>query len=342
MSEPLTVEDAAIDWALRHARGDMSFADIEAFAAWLGESEAHGTAFDDAMAAWQMLETPRLEPEILPFRCEALKALQSAQRRRWSGFPAWRVAAAAGLVLALAGGLYGWMAPRHYETGIGERRVVALSDGSRLTLDAQTSVDVDYSSHARRLTLDNGRATFTVAKDPLRPFSVASLGRMVVATGTEFSVERFGQDLRVVLYKGHVAVLRKIGDRMVPDVLDHGAQADNALTPGRELVMPGGAGGAQIRDLPDPAAEKAWEAGQIDVADEPLGVVAARMNRYLNGPRLEVAPDAAGVRISGLFNAGDMEAFISGVTGLFPVVAQRQADGSFRLQRQTSSTHSKS
>jgi transmembrane sensor len=55
------------------------------------------------------------------------------------------------------------------------------------------------------------------------------------------------------------------------------------------------------------------------------------MNRYLNGPRL-VAPDAAGVRISGLFNAGDMDAFISGVTGLFPVVAQRQADGSFRLQ----------
>jgi transmembrane sensor len=170
MSEPVTVEDAAIDWALRHARGDMSFADIEAFAAWLGESDAHGVAFDDAMAAWQMLETPRLEPEILPFRCEALKALQSAQRRRWSGFPAWRAAAAAGLVLALAGGLYGWMAPRHYETGIGERRVVALSDGSRLTLDAQTSVDVDYSSHARRLTLDNGRATFTVAKDPLRPF----------------------------------------------------------------------------------------------------------------------------------------------------------------------------
>jgi ferric-dicitrate binding protein FerR (iron transport regulator) len=47
-----------------------------------------------------------------------------------------------------------------------------------------------------------------------------------------------------------------------------------------------------------PRGERAWEQGQID-ASEPLGVVAARMNRYLPGPHLLVAEDAAQIRISG-------------------------------------------
>src|SRR3546814_14684556 len=44
-------------------------------------------------------------------------------------------------------------------------------------------------------------------KDPLRPFSVAAAGKIVVATGTEFSVELLGRETRVILYEGHVAVL---------------------------------------------------------------------------------------------------------------------------------------
>src|SRR3546814_17339617 len=42
---------------------------------------------------------------------------------------------------------------------------------------------------------------------PLRPFSVAAAGKIVVATGTEFSVELLGRETRVILYEGHVAVL---------------------------------------------------------------------------------------------------------------------------------------
>src|SRR3546814_12464145 len=40
-----------------------------------------------------------------------------------------------------------------------------------------------------------------------RPFSVAAAGKIVVATGTEFSVELLGRETRVILYEGHVAVL---------------------------------------------------------------------------------------------------------------------------------------
>src|SRR3546814_20684114 len=82
-----------------------------------------------------------------------------------------------------------------------------LDDDSRLSLDANTRVRVKYSRAGRQLWLEEGRARFEVAKDPLRPFSVAAAGKIVVATGTEFSVELLGRETRVILYEGHVAVL---------------------------------------------------------------------------------------------------------------------------------------
>lgn len=343
---PFDKEDIAIGWALRHVEGEMGFEEIERFADWLQQSPDHGEAFDRAMASWAMLEAPRFEPEILALRSEALDALHAVQSRRWRA--RWRLPAvkhlalaAAGLSLVIGAGLWWWLQPDRYETGTGERRVVALADGSQLAMDAQTRVTVDYRADGRHLVLEQGRATFTVAKDPLHPFSVASHGSLVVATGTQFGMEWLGDQTRVVLYEGHVAILRHQGDRLMPGLLagrQHGIAADTMLIPGREAVVPEGRAAISVHDLADPRSERAWEQGQIDVADEPLGVVAARMNRYLPGPRLLVAEDAAQIRISGLFNAGDLEAFVGGVTHVFPVVAERQGDGSFCLRGPSNST----
>src|SRR3546814_18419265 len=95
--------------------------------------------------------------------------------------------------------------PQVYATGLGERRVVMLDDDSRLSLDANTRVRVKYSRAGRQLWLEAGRARFEVAKDPLRPFSVAAAGKIVVATGTEFSVELLGGVTRGTHSNGHVA-----------------------------------------------------------------------------------------------------------------------------------------
>jgi transmembrane sensor len=215
-----------------------------------------------------------------------------------------------------------------------------LADGSQLAMDARTSVTVDYRGDGRHLVLEQGRATFTVAKDPLHPFSVASHGSLVVATGTQFGVEWLGNQTRVVLYEGHVAILRKQGDRLTPGLLAGAARdmpADSMLTPGREAVVNDGQTGINVHDLASPW-RKGLEQGQIDASDVPLGVVAARMNRYLPGPHLRVTPDAAPIRISGVFNAGDLDAFVAGVTRVFPVEAERQADGSFCLRGTSNST----
>ena len=55
-----------------------------------------------------------------------------------------------------------------------------------------------------------------------------------------------------------------------------------------------------------------------DVLAEPLASAAERVNRYAR-QQIEVDPSVATVGISGVFNAGDADAFIEAVTAYFPV-----------------------
>ena len=231
--------------------------------------------------------------------------------------------------LTLAAGLWWRYIPTRYQTGIGERRVVALADGSSVSLDAASEVDVRYLDGRRRLWLRKGRAMFTVAKDPLRPFSVEAGDRMVVATGTRFSVEKLKGEVRVVLFEGHVAVTgpREGGKPAAPIRLRDGAgPADEQLVPGREMVVAEAAPLAQVATV-DPAQAAGWEAGLLQFSDQPLALAVQQMDRY-SPIRLTVGDAAAAaIPISGQFRSGDTDAFVEGVTAVFPVTAEKKDDG---------------
>ena len=119
------------------------------------------------------------------------------------------MAVAAMLLAAVFVGVLFVGLPQTYRTGVGEREVVALADGSKLSLDADSAVSVRFTPSRREMVLRKGRARFTVAKDPLKPFTVLAAGKTVVAVGTEFSVERLDGQVRVILYEGKVSVLAR-------------------------------------------------------------------------------------------------------------------------------------
>ncbi|MGH1559312.1 FecR family protein [Caulobacter segnis] len=243
MSEPMDdkldlVADAAAEWCVRLSEGDLTQAEQQDLDAWFAADPVHRELLDDAVTAWRAVDEQASHPGMIALRGEALNDLRRAQRRRWGSRPGRRAAvwsAAAAVVAAVAlGGALAWRAslPDVYRTTEGERRIVELADGSRASLDADTVLKVRYDGDRRRLWLEQGRAKFAVAKDPLRPFSVAAGGKLVVATGTTFSVERVADQMRVVLYEGHVAVLdgegakgpsaaaaegRRRADREIPD-----------------------------------------------------------------------------------------------------------------------------
>lgn len=325
-------EQAGI-WCMRLAEGELDAQARAEFETWLQADPRHRRAFDRAVATWRDVGIAEGAPEFLPLRVEALNGVRRAQRRRWAWRPGVRALAAAVVAVAIvAGALWRLQAPETYRTGIGERRVVALSDGSTLSLDAASRVDVRYARDRRELRLRQGRARFSVAHDPLRPFSVAAGNRVVVATGTRFSVELVEREVRVVLYEGSVSVLAgaRGADRAQPLRLpDEAAPADAALVPGRELVASLDAPEARVAAA-DPVRSLSWESGQLVFVDEPLASAVERVNRYALD-RVELGDaDVGRLRVNGVFDAGDTVGFVEGVTAAFPVRADTR-DGRILL-----------
>ncbi|PZQ59446.1 MAG: iron dicitrate transport regulator FecR [Phenylobacterium zucineum] len=339
---PLTdarAELAAI-WAARLADGQVPEDQRAELQAWLDADPANGDALEEIVGAWHAVEHYAASAEMMALREAALASARRSLRRRespWSGRPrAWAALAATLLIAVVCAGAWAWLAPHTYRTGVGERRVIALSDGSKLSLDAATVVKVRYTGEKRRLWLERGRARFEVARNPLRPFSVTAADEVVVATGTAFSVELVQKQVRVVLYEGHVMVMDRDGQgaRRTVEVEGRRVAADQLLTPGRELILPV-VQSAQVASVSppvvvaraDPVRSLSWEAGQLVFEDEPLDLVVERMNRYAD-TRLKVGDAAtAKLRISGVFQAGDTDALVQGLGAAFAVKARTGADG---------------
>jgi transmembrane sensor len=321
------LEEAAA-WRLRLLR-DPACEFSSDYIAWSADIDNEA-----AMAAiekgWSTVGALSTSPELLSMRQQALSRLRKTgtpPARRFG----WGRAAAAGLVLALLGaGLYrvALLQPDSYRTEIGERRVVALADGSQISMDSDTKILVDYSKTERALRLARGRARFDVAHDTSRPFTVTAGAETVVAVGTSFDVEKLGSTVLVTLIQGQVVVKDEQGQASSRALAK--PHSSISLTAGQQLV----ASAASVQPAvatADLQVAAAWEGGHLVFRDEPLEAVVARINRYTEHP-VTLDPAVAGIRISGVFNAGDIGSFVSALTSYVPVQATTNASGGILLQ----------
>lgn len=311
-----TAAEAAARWCLLLAAGAPSPAQRQALQRWLQEDPAHPPLLERAQRAWELTGAAAAHPRVQALR-QAARIQGGRPRRRAAA--AWM--AAAGLALAAVGAW--WLqAPAVYRTALAQQRQVLLDDGSQLTLDADSQVEVRYSRQLREVRLRRGRAAFAVAKQRERPFVVDAGDRRVVATGTAFSVERLDPQVRVVLYEGSV----RIEDR------ERGAAAPQRLAAGQAWTSPApGATQAQLLRV-DTAQEQAWRSGLLLFDDEPLARALARVNRYSAAPLRLDDRSLGRLRISGTFKAGDSAAFVAGVTAVLPLRARAGDAGAIVLE----------
>lgn len=329
-------EEQAGEWCVRLSTGSLTQDEQDAFDCWMADDPANAATFDRALSVWHGLQAIGDTPELIGQRADALDALRRANRQRWSrqigGRWQWAAGIAAALVLTLMSGLWLMSGPDEYRTGVGERRTVLLADGSRLSLDAETRVEVDYADDGRKLTLLAGRAKFDVAKDPHRPFTVTAGGRTVIATGTAFSVELLGRQLHLIVYEGKVAFIAG-KPPATPDLLAikaNPAGRATPVTPGNELIADLAAPAGPQLVQADVARSLAWEGGQLNFVDEPLTSAVERINRYSADKIVIGGRGTADIRVDGVFNAGDSAAFAEAIADAY-ALRIRRGDGEIRL-----------
>lgn len=303
----------AADWFVRLNQRKVDRQDVVAFSEWRRDPFNAG-AFERLDALWGAAGTLAHDPEIVALT-EALKAearqgpKTTAPPRRSPGWRGLGALAGALLLTALVGGWL-WVQPRALSTAVGERRTVVLADGSELTLDTASRVTVRLRGGQRRIELLEGQASFSVAPDPTRPFTVTAGQTRVIALGTRFDVRRDGDGARVVLEEGRVRVAT--------------TAADWTLAPGQGVDT----GDARPRPAPvDVPRQTSWREGRLIFERAPVSEAVAEVNRY-SRHKIELEPGAVGEgTVSGAFDAGDQDGFLSALTALYPLRVDRAPDG---------------
>lgn len=205
-------------------------------------------------------------------------------------------------VAASAAGVFGvslLMRGAIYDTRLGEVRVVTLEDGSVITLNTSSKIEVQFRDDRRVVTLEDGEALFDVAKDRARPFIVMAGATVVRAVGTSFTVKRLAAaPVEVLVREGVVEVTAS-------------AARPTRLTANMRMVT-GEEGGLQrpVSIATDEIRrETAWKEGRIAFEGERLDSAARAFERYSDTRIVIDDPTIASEEITGLFAANDPVSF---------------------------------
>ena len=319
-SQREAVRQAAAQWVVRLDDPACTPFERVAFEAWRDQGPDHEAAFEREAAAWAQLGRLRAfarqpavaEPDLLaPSRTRAPV---------WRGPGVWAKAAAIVCAVGItAAGVISVTASTAYATAIGERRVIVLSDDSRIELNTNSKVLVRYRNGAREVRLVKGEALFTAARDS-RPFIVRAGGtRLEASEAVELAV-RVADDAEAVTVKtGSVAVDRKASD------------TDTRQPAGVAAVYGPAGRSAQRVSTAEIDRALAWRQGAIVLNGQTLEQAVAEFNRY-NRQRISVEdPDISGLRLAGYFQSTEPGSFVAAVANTFPVRATRDDQGVIRL-----------
>jgi transmembrane sensor len=220
----------------------------------------------------------------------------------------WAVGTVAAVIVPIVVGAWPLFEPRNatatpltYSTAVGERKTVSLPEGSVLTLNTASRVEVTIDRRRRSVQLLEGEVHVAVHHESDRPFEVVTQGVKVLDLGTQFDVYRRSTGVRVTVIEGQVRILSD-HSRIAQDhsqnsaaALSAGEQADISTNPEPATISTRRLTAAQILET------IGWKEGKIYFHGEPLREVVGEFNRY-NTRRLIIAdPQIASLQVGGVF-----------------------------------------
>lgn len=313
------LKQQAIDWLVRLRSDDLSEGEMYAFADWLSQDHAHSSAFaaaenlfnDMVDAAKSPVASAEPQTESSRPQSKAFAEPRLAHRKRHMHWLAPSLALAAAWLFAVilvipqqSHLLDNYLSDYHTETG--ELREIQLADGSRLLLNTNTAVSVDFKNSIRRITLHHGQASFTVAKDEQRPFEVLSDGLIVRALGTVFEVYNPDSgEISVTVQEHAVAARIQPGAKAVTD-------AGVNIQQGQQLrYRPGG-----TLQRPEPVElnqTAAWQQHRLFINDRPLSELVAELDRYRVGRIFLADEKLKNLRVTGVFSLDNPDEVLNSV-----------------------------
>ncbi|KPW57365.1 Sigma factor regulatory protein FecR/PupR family [Pseudomonas syringae pv. broussonetiae] len=299
----LGVAQQAVGWLLEMQEGTLDARRQQAWQLWLNGNAEH-------QRAWAHMQrvNQRLSGLSSPLAHAALNAPKSASRRH----------ALKLLLLLGAGSAAGWSLREQialqplladYNSGVGEQRKVALSDGSQVQLNTASAVDVRFDAQQRLIKLLQGEILISASADS-RPLSLLSTeGTVRASTGaSRFNLRQLDGRTQLAVFAGalEIAPLGRSG----PGLMLRASQQATFSRDAWDSVKPIDAGSG------------AWADGMLVASRMKLSDFLAELGRYRRG-RLNCDAKVANLLISGSYPLADSERILDMLELALPVHVQR-------------------
>lgn len=311
----IDIDEQAADWFARRCGERFTESDEVQFQHWLKADTAHAQAFSDLELLWDdmnLIESPHAA--VPSSRRAAVVPLQ----QHWPH----KLLAMAASVLLLVGLLSFVLLVERTQLELaaqadpGQLHELALADGSHVTLNMGSRVEVRYFEDSREVTLLEGEAFFSVATDARRPFLIQAGAGRVRVVGTRFNVRLSEDVLNVAVEQGKVLV--DAGAASMPPVL---------LSTG-EVVQADYLHGQQQISRVAPDGVASWRNGQLIFHERSLAQLLQELSRYLGKPVELTDANLAERKLSGSLDIYQPQDFLTSLPLLLPVRVDTAEDGS--------------
>ena len=298
----------AINWLVKFESGELSREDLIAFERWRAQNPQNALAWQRlGYASRHFAPVSKLSSE------QALQSLNTAERivqKKRRTLKTLVSVGGVGLALWLSRDYTGVSQVGRYlysrtvtdiVTAVGEQTTLILEDGSQLTLNTQSALDIDFStrpelalSYGELSIQDSGAAQLRAGDSLFSPLA-----------GSEFTLFHQKNLCRLQVVAGQVACIFNGGKETLIKAGQGLSQQSNRIT----------------HFTPDPHS-LSWRQGLLTAERTRLGSFVAQLARYRPG-YLGCAEAISGLTLSGSFPISDTDAVLDNLSQILPIRQQR-------------------
>jgi transmembrane sensor len=286
------------------------------FRSWYDSDRRHAEAFESVRRNFESAGLLRQSSASHNRELQPPRTATIVQRPRfaWAAVAAIALLVPAGWLLFERGAVTGTNAMM-LVTSVGEIRHIDLADGSKVTLDTDTKVEVDVGRTHRRVRLAQGRARFEIAEGKA-PFVVEAGRTTVTSEAARFDIARTGGQSWVDVLSGSVDVRDSSRD-----------PADSFMVRGGQSVAAAPAGLERSGAI---AGGTEWTRGMLEFDATPLESAVELANRY-SERKILISGDVGELRVTGAFRAGDVMGLAKALAAAFHLSLAAEPDGNLLL-----------
>ena len=322
----------AIEWHLLLHSSEVTEEDRTQFSAWCKLSPQHQMAYERLENLWDKFDG--IEPTLAKVSLEStLSPAKSTANTQSKYLKNPSKGTTLGLLAILFSyGLYHsqpaqiWLAQN--KTQIGQQQHITLADGSELTLNTDTALDIDFTGQLRNIKLYKGEVFIKVAKDKTRPLIISTNQGSARALGTQFNVHLIEDSepimTQVAVVESSVEVCNKpsLFNFNKPECKQVHAGQLGQYTKNKNLAITSA----------DSQSISSWITGTIALDNQPLPKVLHELQRYSQLHFIFDAATLADMRVSGVLPLNDMNKCLSLLSEKLPIQTRRPFANSILIE----------